>query len=843
MACTSNKAFVTFDNGIEDFVLVWLDTRTPQTIETEETHDESIKRQSQLQTIINFTRTFNDIDECRTFIQSSKTEKVFLIACGYLGEIFIPTVHDIPQLEVIYIFCINQQKHTGWTKQYSKIRTVCATTNELLTALAKDVSMYAKNLTPLSIFAADLSKEVSLHSLKAEERRFMWFHLLLELILRMPSNEIAQNDMRNECERAYRGNPVELAKIDEFFRIYNPKDSIRWYTKDSFIYRLLNKAFRTENIDIIFKFRFFIVDLYHQLKQLHRPFTDTLYRGQTMSVKELQLLKDSKDKLVSINSFFSTTKFSDRATTLSEEGSGLPQLESVVFEIDINEHMTNTQPFADVSHISYMSQEDEVLFSMNTIFRLVDVEKCGSVWIINLILCNEQEQSLKDLVDHFKKEIDDVQMPPLLMLGEFLWKMGDYGRANRYYKMMLRELPSGHELIGKVCNNIGLISLENGDFHLSMHCFNKALHLQESIETLDLAETYSNIGVLYDQQGETDQALKFTKRALDIRLRLMSPDHMLVGLTYNNIGWIYFNCHEFDKALHFYEKARSIESVALGSSDHYDNATTLSNIGLVHYEQGHYEQALSFYKKALAIRERSLPAQHPHFADIYTNIGTVQEQFGKLDEALIMFNKALEINLVAVLPIHPRIAQSYNNLANVLDALDKSDDALINYFKALKHINGVSVASRSLRATVLNNIAEIYREQDNFDEAHKHHQKALAIRLKLYSRKKHPDLAMSYNNIGLLFYYQYKFDKALYYHFRSLAIRRVVYEPIHPQLALSLFNIALVYSEKHQYKNALDYFKQALDIQNQALPNGHKRITATTEEIAYVTQKLKKQTR
>jgi tetratricopeptide (TPR) repeat protein len=827
------------ENNVEDFVLVWLDTRTPQAVVREKTHKENIKRQSQLQTIINFTRTFNDADDCRTFIQSSKTEKVFLIACGYLGEFFVPTIHALSQLEVVYIFCTDQRQHTKWAKSYSKVRAVCTTTNELLTSLSKDVSMYAKNLTPLSIFAADLSREVSLRSLKAEEVRFMWFQLLLQLIIRMPPNKIAQNDMRTECEQAYRGNVLELVRIDEFFRTYTPDSCIRWYTKDSFIYRLLNKAFRTENIDIIFKFRFFIVDLYHQLKLLHRPFTGTVYRGQTMSPEELQLLKDSIDKFVSINAFFSTTKSSNRAISFSGEGSGLPRFESVVFQIEIEEHITDTQPFADVAHFSSMSDEDEILFSMNTIFRLVGVEKWGSIWMVHLILCNENEQSMKDLVDHFKKEIDEDQMPPLLMLGEFLWKMGDFGRANRYYKMMLKELPSEHELIGKVFNNIGLISLENGDFRLAMHYFNKALRLQKPTETLDLAETYSNMGVLYNQQGETDQALKFTRRSLDIQVRLLPHNHKLVGSTYNNIGWIYFQRRDFDEALRFYEKARSIECVALGSSDHFDHATTLSNIGLVHYEQGHYELALSFYKEALVIQERSLPAQHPQFADIYTNIGTVQEKLGELSEALVMFNKALEVRLVALSLNHPSIAESYNNLANVLDALGKSEDALTNYFKALKHSKGISLEIRSLRATILNNIAETYRNQDEFVEANKYHQKALRIRLKLYSRKKHPDLAMSYNNIALLFYYQYKFDKALSYHFRSLAIRREVYEPLHPRLALSLFNIGLVYSEKGECEHALEYLKQAIDIQKQALPANHESIIATEDEISFVTQKLK----
>jgi len=46
-------------------------------------------------------------------------------------------------------------------------------------------------------------------------------------------------------------------------------NAIRWYTRDSFIYCLLNKAFRTRNIDIIFKFRFFIAELKKQLEQCY----------------------------------------------------------------------------------------------------------------------------------------------------------------------------------------------------------------------------------------------------------------------------------------------------------------------------------------------------------------------------------------------------------------------------------------------------------------------------------------------------------------------------------------------------------------------------------------------
>jgi tetratricopeptide (TPR) repeat protein len=656
----------------------------------------------------------------------------------------------------------------------------------------------------------------------------------------MPPNENARNDMRSECEKAYLGNSLELTKIDQFFRTYSPTDCIRWYTQDCFVYRLLNKAFRTENLDLIFKFRFFIVDLYHQLKQLHRPFTGTLWRGQTISVAELQRLKNTKEKLVSVNTFFSTTRSSNRAVSFSGQGNGLPQLESVVFQIDVDEKMCDTPTFADITNLSSMPQENEILFTMNTIFRLVDIESWNNIWIVHLVLTDSNQQKLRDLIDHFKKEMDEEQIPPLLMLGEFLWKMGDFDRAERYYQMMLRELPPGHELIGKVYNNLGLIGLEKGDFRLATRFFKKALRLQEPTETLDLAETYSNIAVLHDTKEEMDQALDWNEKSLAIRLRLLPHDHRLVGLTYNNIGLVYFHRCEYDKALEFYEKARVIERSALGSVDHFDHATTISNIGLVHFEQGHYQVALDFFKEALVIYEHSLPPQHTQFADIYNNIASAQEELGDLDSALTMFEKALEVRLVALLPQNPSIAESYNNLANVLDALNRYDDALANYFKALKYCDGTSVADKRSKATYLNNIAECFRKAKDFDRATEYHKEALRLRLELFSRQKHYDLAMSYNNIGLLFYEQCKYDKALHYHFRSLAIRREILQPDHPRLSICLFNIGLVYSKKNRYESALHYFRQALEIDKRIFPVGHERIEATQESIEYLTQKINK---
>ena len=55
----------------------------------------------------------------------------------------------------------------------------------------------------------------------------------------------------------------DLDKLKEFTRTYEPHNAIKWYTNQLFSLSLLQ-----ENIDVIFKLRYFIHDLHNQLAQM-----------------------------------------------------------------------------------------------------------------------------------------------------------------------------------------------------------------------------------------------------------------------------------------------------------------------------------------------------------------------------------------------------------------------------------------------------------------------------------------------------------------------------------------------------------------------------------------------
>ncbi|CAF0846409.1 unnamed protein product [Didymodactylos carnosus] len=156
------------------------------------------------------------------------------------------------------------------------------------------------------------------------------------------------------------------------------------------------------------------------------PFTDgeyflTVYRGQHLKVDELQELKDNIGRLISMNTFISTTCKEDVAFMLAGDGSLSPILESILFEIQINTSI-DTKPYANIKELSVMKDEDEVLFSIGTIFRIESVEKATGTGIrsVKLLLTSEGDEQLKVLSEQIRDET--AQSNDLNTLGNLLNK-------------------------------------------------------------------------------------------------------------------------------------------------------------------------------------------------------------------------------------------------------------------------------------------------------------------------------------------------------------------------------------------------------------------------------------
>ena len=97
--------------------------------------------------------------------------------------------------------------------------------------------------------------------------QLLYSQLLIDCLVRMESMSTDKNELISFCRKDCRNNKTESAIIDQFEQNYCPCQSIWWYTRNTFLYRVLNDALRNHNIDVLFLFRFFIRDIAQQPKQ------------------------------------------------------------------------------------------------------------------------------------------------------------------------------------------------------------------------------------------------------------------------------------------------------------------------------------------------------------------------------------------------------------------------------------------------------------------------------------------------------------------------------------------------------------------------------------------------
>jgi len=497
-------------------------------------------------------------------------------------------------------------------------------------------------LFSFDILTDDIEQDKSTAEL---DGHFVHSQLLIDCLQRMKSGpkEIEEFVRFFQDHKDFKDNKGHLKLLEEFQNEYSSEKSLWWYTKDSFVYRMLNKALRVQNIDILFLFRFFIRDLAQELKANQWLSPGSVYRGQSLSKDELKRLKQSIGKFISINSFLSTTLYPDVATIYIGD---TPGLEKVLFKINFNPMIDGIKPFADVTLISEFPQEGEILFMLGSIFQIdsVSCDKDG-IWIIQLNLCSDHDQVLKSIFHYLRKESSRCELD-LLAFGNVLHDMGEFEQAKNYYNRCLKLLPSDDHTWKPYCYYLlGLIATENGEDKYALHLFDKSLSIRkQTLQSSDpsLADTLIAIARVHYIDCNFERALELYKQALIIFQQGFGDDDLTSAMTYTNMGVVCKAQEKYFEALDYHLKALEIRKRHL-PSDHFRFGTSYNNMGEVYQGSGQYDIALKYYEFALEVYKKSLPSRHIYIAILLLNKGLIYEKKAGLLEALPFYKKALRI--------------------------------------------------------------------------------------------------------------------------------------------------------------------------------------------------------
>jgi tetratricopeptide (TPR) repeat protein len=650
---------------VQNALLIWLDSSI------DNNNEDSRNTIIELRRVVNDISTYTDSDQCIQFINTITNNKVCLIISGALGQQVVPRIHNMSQVDSIFIFCGNKKRHEQWAEEWSKIKGIFTEISPLCEAIEQVVQQREQNDVSINFMAAN-SGDASNEILDQLDPSFIYTQILKEIVLSITFEQQHIKEFSDYCREVFVMNGHEPKHVDRFEREYHNKTPIWWYTCENFLYHMLDYALRIIDVDSIVRMGFFIGDLHRHIEQLHSEQfgsqysgeSFTVYRGQGLSKKDFEQITNAKGGLISFNNFLITNKNPDVSIAFAESNQDNPDLVGILFVLIIDPSKS-TALFALIRDVSYFQEEDEVLFSMHTVFRINDIKPIDGnnrLFEVTLTLTSDNDKDLRDLTDRIQEE-SFPNVEGWYRLGLMLFKMGQSNKAQEVYQALLDQTTYESER-APIYSQLGSAKYNQGEYQEAIVFYEKSLEIDQ--KTLpsnhpDLGVSYHNIGLVYESMGDYSNALSSHEKALEIRQKSLPPNHPDLASSYNNTGNMHYNMCDYSKALSSYEKVLTIKQQSL-PPNHLDLADSYSNIGLVYDSMGDHSKALSSYEKALAIQQESLPSNHPDLSATYNNIGAAYEDMRAYSTACFYYERAVEIGQQSLTPNHPKLQKCRKNL-------------------------------------------------------------------------------------------------------------------------------------------------------------------------------------
>jgi tetratricopeptide (TPR) repeat protein len=227
--------------------------------------------------------------------------------------------------------------------------------------------------------------------------------------------------------------------------------------------------------------------------------------------------------------------------------------------------------------------------------------------------------------------------------------------------------------------------------------------------TATLAYVLGETDSFLDGSGDTKNAVVFSRRALEIRERVLGAEHPQTLTSVNNLASCLRALGDAAAALPLYRRALESRERVLGA-EHPASLTSVNNLAACLEALGDATAALPLYQRALESRERVLGAEHPATLTSVNNLAGCLEALGDAAGALPLFRRALESRESVLGAEHPDTLTSVNNLAYCLQMQGDAAAALPLYRRALDGIERLYGPNHPSTRTIRQNLENAERD-------------------------------------------------------------------------------------------------------------------------------------
>lgn len=237
------------------------------------------------------------------------------------------------------------------------------------------------------------------------------------------------------------------------------------------------------------------------------------------------------------------------------------------------------------------------------------------------------------------------------------------------YEYLKEVLPNAKSLQLDVLLLEGEAYLKIGRNDLALEALQAAEQLITDPGSLQAAECYNDLGVVYWNNKNKETAKAYHDRALGIRKAKLDAGDVLLADSYLNLGLIFLE-EDFLKSVINFNNALQIYQEAYGKN-HPRVALCYSNLAFANSSQKNFGEALRYLDLTMEIWDGNYTGDHPNKAFTLSNKGRILEAQGSHDQALLMQEEALQQYIRLYGEKHPEVSNTYFLIGSV--QLKKSD--------------------------------------------------------------------------------------------------------------------------------------------------------------------------
>ena len=237
-----------------------------------------------------------------------------------------------------------------------------------------------------------------------------------------------------------------------------------------------------------------------------------------------------------------------------------------------------------------------------------DVGRKGEIDKINWFIITGKHHTALDLIE-YQLERTSALIPRarlFLLRAEIYQRREEWEASERDVKVALEiaKKENEKELLVSALLLFGLAVQKRGKYDEALKAYNEVLRLsQEMLDEKGVlsrrAAALGNIGLIYSDKGDWNNAMNYLKDALKIHMEI--DNKIGEANQRGNIGLAYMGKGDLDNALMYLKDTlKKVQEIDYKEGE----ATALGNIGRIYIKKGDLDNALMYFKDALKVLDK-----------------------------------------------------------------------------------------------------------------------------------------------------------------------------------------------------------------------------------------------